>query len=135
MQTFFKTLEYRFLVESAKFEKATFLYKIAMSESNVKTNRMGSTKWTYDKELAFAVNCFIFFENFVSVYEPRKKSWFDVLIIKNVHSDIFRKHWNFIGGCFSPVSILIHFFFIRKPFFNLSLNFRNITLEIRLRFS
>ena len=29
----------------------------------------------------------------------------------------------------------VHLFFIRKPFFSLSLNFLNIMLEIRLRFS
>ena len=30
-----------------KIENATFPYKIAWSEVNVKTNRMGSTKWNY----------------------------------------------------------------------------------------
>ena len=48
-KTFFKNLEYCFLVESTKIENASFLYKTAMPETNVKTNYMGSTKWTYHK--------------------------------------------------------------------------------------
>ena len=50
MKTFFKKLEYRFLVESSKIENTTFLYKTALSKVNVKTNSMGSTKWIYAKE-------------------------------------------------------------------------------------
>ena len=59
-ETFFKKLEYRFLVESTKIEKASFPYKTAVSEANVKTNRMVSTKWTYQKERSFSGNFFIF---------------------------------------------------------------------------
>ena len=55
-QTFFKRLEYRFLVESTKIENATFQYKTDLSEANVKTNRLGSTKWIYHKERSFASN-------------------------------------------------------------------------------
>ena len=36
----FKKLAYRFLVERTKIEKASFPYKTAISEANVKTNRM-----------------------------------------------------------------------------------------------
>ena len=49
-----------FLVESTKIENLSFLYKTAMSEANVKTNRIVSTKWTYNKEQNFASNYFIF---------------------------------------------------------------------------
>ena len=45
---------YRFLVESTKIENATFSYKTALSQGNVKVNRLGSTKWTYHKERGFA---------------------------------------------------------------------------------
>ena len=48
-KTFFKNLEYRFLVESIKIENASFPYKTAISAVNVKTNRMVTTKWTYHK--------------------------------------------------------------------------------------
>ena len=74
MQTLFKKLEYRFLVESTKIDNITFPYKTALSEDNVKTNRMGSTKCTYHKEQSFASNfpflvlqVLSFFENFLSV--------------------------------------------------------------------
>ena len=46
----FKKLESCFLVESTKIENITFPYKTALSEANVKTNRMGS------KERSFASN-------------------------------------------------------------------------------
>ena len=58
-KTFFKKLEYLFLVASTRIQNATFLYKPALSEANVKTNRMWSTKWIYRKERSFASNCFI----------------------------------------------------------------------------
>ena len=60
MKTFFKKLEYRFLVERTKIEKASFPYKTAISEANVKTNRMVTTKWAYHRERSFASNYFIF---------------------------------------------------------------------------
>ena len=44
MKTFFKTPEHRFLVERTKIEKTSFLYKTALSEANVKTNRMVTSK-------------------------------------------------------------------------------------------
>ena len=59
-KTFFKKLEYRFLVESTNIENASFPYKIAILEANVKINRMVSAKWTYRKEQSFARNYFIF---------------------------------------------------------------------------
>ena len=43
-------------IESTKIENATYLYQTALSEANVKINRMGSTKWTYYKERSFASN-------------------------------------------------------------------------------
>ena len=59
-QTLFKKLEYRFLVESTEAENAPFPYKTALPEANVKTNKMGSTKWAYHIEWSFASNYFIF---------------------------------------------------------------------------
>ena len=52
--------QYRFLVERAKIKNATFPYKTAQLEVNVKANRMGSIKWTYQEERTFASNYFIF---------------------------------------------------------------------------
>ena len=55
-KTFFKKLEYCLLVESSKIENASFPYKTTISESNVKTNSMVNTKWTYHNERSFAGN-------------------------------------------------------------------------------
>ena len=43
-ETILKKLDYRFLIESTEMENASFPYKTAISEANVKTNRMVSTK-------------------------------------------------------------------------------------------
>ena len=43
-ENLFKKLEYRFLVGSIKIENASFPYKTAVSEANVKTKRLVSTK-------------------------------------------------------------------------------------------
>ena len=43
-KTFFKKLEYRFLVASTKIENASFRFKTAISEANT-TNRMMITKY------------------------------------------------------------------------------------------
>ena len=62
-KTFYKKLEYRFLVETTKIENTLFPFKTALSEANVKTNRIVTAKWTYHKDWSFASNCFIFLEN------------------------------------------------------------------------
>ena len=49
-------LEHRLLVEATKDQTA-------LSEANVKTNRMATTKWIYHKEGSFANNYLIFLEN------------------------------------------------------------------------
>ena len=41
-------------------ENVSFSYKTVLSDANVKTNRMESTKWTYHKERSFASNYFMF---------------------------------------------------------------------------
>ena len=60
-ENFFKELEYRFLVECTKIEKASFPYKTVISEANVKTNRMVTTKkLAYHRERIFTSGYFIF---------------------------------------------------------------------------
>ena len=44
------------LVEATKFENTAFPFKTALSDANVKKNRMVTTKWTYHKEGSFASN-------------------------------------------------------------------------------
>ena len=48
------------MVERTKIEKISFPYKTAISEANVKTNRMVTTKWVYHRERSFASNYFTF---------------------------------------------------------------------------
>ena len=43
-KTFFKNLRYCFLVETTKIENTSFPFKSALSEANVKTNRLETTK-------------------------------------------------------------------------------------------
>ena len=50
---YFKKLENRFLVETSKIENTSLPFKTALSEANVKTDRMVTTKWTYHKEWKF----------------------------------------------------------------------------------
>ena len=57
MKTFFKKLEYCFLVESAVIENKSFQHKTAIPEANAK-NRMESR----NEPIAFASNYFIFLE-------------------------------------------------------------------------
>ena len=60
-----------FLVETTKIESTSFPFKTALSEANVKTNRMATTKRTFDKEQSFASNYFIFlFGKVFPVLEP-----------------------------------------------------------------
>ena len=72
MKSFFKKLEYRFLVETTKIESTSFPFKTALSETNVKTNRIATTKWTHHKEWSFARE--YFFGKIFPVLEPPKKS-------------------------------------------------------------
>ena len=65
-KTFFKKLEYPFLVEKTKIENASFPHKTAISEANVKTNKMVSTKLT-SQRTEFCQEFLNFCENFVSV--------------------------------------------------------------------
>ena len=66
-KTFYEKLCYHFLVESTTIENATFQHKIDLSKANIKTNTIGSTKWTYYKEHSFGINYFFFVENITSV--------------------------------------------------------------------
>ena len=67
-------MEYRFLVEATKIGDASLPFKTALSEANVKTNKMATTKWTDHKEWSFTSNSLFFLENFFPVLEPFKRS-------------------------------------------------------------
>ena len=59
VQIFWKTK----FSEATKIENTSFPFKAALSEANVKTNRMAAIKSTYHKEWSFASNYFTFLEN------------------------------------------------------------------------
>ena len=59
-KTFFQKSGVPFFKESTKTENSWFPDKTAISEANVKKNRIVNTKWTYHKERSFASNYFIF---------------------------------------------------------------------------
>ena len=52
-QTLLKKLEYRFLVESFKIENASFSYKTALSEANVKTKKTVEYKMDLSQRTEF----------------------------------------------------------------------------------
>ena len=68
-------MEHCFLVESTKIKNASFLYKSAISDANVKTDRKVSTKWTYHKERSFSRNCFIFLKGLLTLSWRRPLSY------------------------------------------------------------
>ena len=88
-KTFFKKLEYRFLVESTKIENAWFSYKTATSGANVKTYRMMSTKLTYRKERSFPVTT-LFFRKFCFSVRTSYKEFIWCINDPNVHVRFFR---------------------------------------------
>ena len=57
---FFKKTGVLFLLQSISIENEKFPYKTALSKTNVKANRMESTKLTFHKEQNFTTNSFIF---------------------------------------------------------------------------
>ena len=71
-ENFFEKLEHRFLVEITKIENTSFP-KTALSEANVKENKMATTKWTYHKEWSSASNYFIFSENLLQFQNLLKR--------------------------------------------------------------
>ena len=90
---------------STKIKNASYPYKTAISEANVKTNRMACTKLTYHKERNFASNYFIFLKicfNLITSYKELTWCTND----PNVHIHTFCKRWSFILRCFFPVRIL-----------------------------
>ena len=58
-QTFWKT---KIFFKLKAIENASFPYGTAISEANVKADKMVNTKWTYRKERSFASNYFIVLE-------------------------------------------------------------------------
>ena len=69
-ETFFKKLEYYFLVESTKIENTSFLVKSPMSGVNVKTNRVATKNWPITKSGVFLVTVSFFLKICFSFRTP-----------------------------------------------------------------
>ena len=95
LKNFFQKLEYRFLFEALRLKRHHFHTKY-----DVKTNKMVSTKWTYQKEQSFARNCFIF----LKILFQFKNLFYKELIWctndPNAHTRTFCKRWSFIWHSF-----------------------------------
>ena len=111
MKTFFKKLKYCFLVETNKIQLVglktyNFHSKLLFQKKNVTTNRMATTKWTYQKKWRFASNCFIFSLKICFSFRTSYKELIWCTSDPNIHIRIFWKRWSLILGWFFPVSIL-----------------------------
>ena len=94
-----------FLVKSTEIKSVTFPYKTALSEINVKTNRMCSTKWTYQLSGVLPITT-LFLWKFCFSLKTSNKELIWCTNYSNAHIHTFRKRWSFIWGRFFPASIL-----------------------------
>ena len=102
---FFKKLEHRFLVETTKTENTSFSFNTAMSEANLKTNKMVIIKLTYHKGGSFATNYLIFLENLFQF--PNLFKTVNLMYHRwKCPIRIFHKRWTLILRGFFLVSIV-----------------------------
>ena len=66
-ESLFEKLEYCFLVESTNTENASFTYKTAISEADVKAKQNSEYKMDLSQRTEFCQYLLYFFEDFVSV--------------------------------------------------------------------
>ena len=106
-KTFFKKLEYRFLVQSTNIESTSFPHKTALPEANVKTNRIEweVQYWFVTKDGVLPVTT-LFFWKFYFRMRTSSKKLIRCTNYPNVHIYTFCKRWSFIWRCFFPASIL-----------------------------
>ena len=99
-KTFFKKLEYRFSVEITKIENATFPYKTALSEANVKNNKWEIQNRPITKNWVLTVATSFFRKYYFSLRTSCKVLiWCTNDSIVDVHT--FRKCWSLFEGAFS----------------------------------
>ena len=105
MQTFFKKLEYHFLVESTKIENAIFVdTKLPFQKPILRQIEWWVQNGTITENGDLPVTTLFFWRFCFSV-----RTFYKELIwctnYPNVHVDTFRKSWSFIWECFFPVNI------------------------------
>ena len=96
-KNFFQKLKHLFSAENIKIENTSFTHKTVVSEANVETNRMVSTKWTYCKEQSFPVTT-LFIWKFCFKLRTSSKELIWCTNNPNVHITTFCEPW----GCFFP---------------------------------
>ena len=107
-KTFFKRLEYRFLVEGTKTETTSFLHKTVISETNVKTYRMVIKNRPITKNGVLAVTTSIFWKFCFSLRTSYKELiW--CTNDPNAYICTFCKHLNFIWRSKSLLQFVILF--------------------------
>ena len=77
-----------------------------LEEANVKTNRMGGTKWTNHWEQNLSRNYFIYLLTFFCSFRIFYEDLIWCTNYPDFHIHTFRKYWSFTSGSFFPVSIL-----------------------------
>ena len=112
-KTFFKKLEYLFLVESTKIVNASFPYKSTISEANATKNRMVIVQNEPITNNAVLPVTTLLFGKFCFSLRTSYKELIWCIYEPNAHIRTFCKRWNFIWRCFFPLSILK---FQKQPF-------------------
>ena len=122
-KTFFKKMEYRFLVETTTIENTSFPFKTALLEANVKTNRMATTKWTYHKEWSLASFCL--FSHSLNVILKFLPIFHFGLIrkLQKLHSTMFLL--NCFEQYFFHQTLELKIYFGKNIFFTLPFHFSN----------
>ena len=104
-KTFFKKLEYNFLVESTKIENASFPHKTVISKANVRQIEWWVQNGPITKSRVFPVTT-LFFWRFCFSLRTSYKELIWCTNDPNAHICTFCKRWSFIWRCFFLVSIL-----------------------------
>ena len=99
----FHKLEHLFFSWRYQDWKHNIYTKTALPEATVKTNRMGSTKWTSKKNGVLSVTTFFWKFCFRARISYKELIWCNNY--PNIYIHTFYKHWSFIWGCFVPVSV------------------------------
>ena len=118
-KTFFKKLEYHFLVENDQIERASFPNKSTQKPMlrEVEWVQNGVQNGSITKNGVFASNCFIFWK-FCFCQRSSLAELIWCTRNPNVHIHNLRKRWSFIWGCNNcNASAIKQFFPIQPTFF------------------
>ena len=119
-KTFFKKLEYRFLVKSTKIENASFLYKTANQKLMLRQMEWWVQSGPTTKNGVLPVTT-LFFRKCCFSLRTSYKKFIWCTNNPNAHIRTFCKCWSFIWWCFFSVSILKTAKNLKQSFFALLL--------------